>query len=162
MLTSLELTHIALVGVGATVVLDLWLLMLSRLGIPAANFALIGRWIAYMARGRFQHAPISQTPPAPFERLLGWLTHYVVGIAYAAMLVSVMGLDWLRHPSLAPALAFGLATVLVPLLVMQPAMGSGFASSKTPAPLRNCLRSLQNHAVFGDGLYLTAAALALT
>jgi hypothetical protein len=39
-------------------------------------------------------------------------------------------------------------------------MGSGFLASKTPAPLKNCLRNLANHAVFGAGLYLAAAALA--
>ena len=39
-------------------------------------------------------------------------------------------------------------------------MGAGIASSRTPAPLMNSLRSLTNHAVFGLGLYLSAAALA--
>ena len=35
------------------------------------------------------------------------------------------------------------------------------AASKTPAPVRNCLRSLANHAVFGLGLYLAALCLRL-
>jgi len=39
-------------------------------------------------------------------------------------------------------------------------MGAGIASSRTTAPLKNSLRSLANHAVFGLGLYLSAAALA--
>ena len=56
-------------------------------------------------------------------------------------------------------LVFGLATVTAPWLVMQPAMGLGFAALKTPAPLKNCARSLTNHAVFGAGLYLAAAAV---
>ena len=42
----------------------------------------------------------------------------------------------------------------------QSCKGAGFASSRTPAPLANSLRSLANHAVFGLGLYLSAAALA--
>lgn len=42
---------------------------------------------------------------------------------------------------------------------MQPAMGSGFAARRTATPLKNCLRSLVNHAVFGSGLYLAAMAL---
>ena len=49
-----------------------------------------------------------------------------------------------------------LTAVAVPLFVMQPAMGLGVAASKTPAPLKNCTRSLVNHAVFGVGLYLAA------
>jgi hypothetical protein len=55
---------------------------------------------------------------------------------------------------------FGVATVAAPLLVMQPAMGAGFAASRTPTPLKNCLRSTVNHAVFGLGLYGAAAAIA--
>jgi hypothetical protein len=51
--------------------------------------------------------------------------------------------------------------VVAPLFVMQPAMGSGFAASKTPTPLKNCLRSLANHTVFGLGLYASALLVAL-
>jgi hypothetical protein len=39
-------------------------------------------------------------------------------------------------------------------------MPAPIASSRTPTPLKNCLRSLANHAVFGLGLYVSAAALA--
>ena len=65
----------------------------------------------------------------------------------------------MRDPALLPALALGAATVVAPLFVMQPAMGAGFAASRTPAPLKNCLRSLFNHTVFGAGLYAAAAAI---
>jgi len=40
-------------------------------------------------------------------------------------------------------------------------MGAGFASSKTPTPLRNCLRSLVTHGVFGLGLYVSAVVFSL-
>ena len=92
------------------------------------------------------------------ERGLGWLVHYLVGIAFAALLAALPG-GWLQAPTLWPALAFGVGTVAVPLFVMQPAMGLGFAARKTPAPLQNCARSLTNHAVFGAGLYLAAVAV---
>jgi hypothetical protein len=49
----------------------------------------------------------------------------------------------------------------MPFFVMQPAMGAGIAASRTPTPWRNRLRSLATHAVFGCGLYLSAAALKL-
>ncbi len=75
------------------------------------------------------------------------------------MLLAVLGITWLEQPTYLPALAFGALTVAAPWFVMQPAMGAGFAASKTPTPLKNCLRSLANHAVFGTGLYLAAAAL---
>ena len=160
MLTPQDMAQIALIGTGATVLMDAWLLLLKRLGVPTTNFALIGRWVGHLAQGTFAHAAIAKARPVAAELSLGWLTHYAVGIAFAGLLVALQGLAWTRQPSFLPALALGLGTVVVPLFVMQPAMGSGFAASKTPTPLKNCLRSLASHAVFGVGLYLTAAILA--
>ncbi len=153
--------YIALVGIGATAVMDAWLWLLSRLGVPSTSFALVGRWVGHFPRGRFAHAAISKAKPVEFELGLGWLTHYLVGVAFAGLLVAVQGAAWLERPTYLPALVVGVATVVVPWLVMQPAMGAGFAAAKTPAPLANRLRSLANHAVFGTGLYLAAAVLDL-
>ncbi len=149
-----------LVGILATAVMDVWLLLLQRLGVPTAGFAMVGRWVGHMARGRFTHAAIARATPVRFELGLGWLTHYLTGVAYAALLVALCGPDWLAQPSWLPALAFGLATVAAPWFVMQPAMGSGVMARKTAAPLGNALRNLANHAVFGTGLYLAASAIA--
>lgn len=151
--------QIALVGIGATVVMDAWLVLLSRLGVPTASFAMVGRWLGHMPRGQFVHAAIAKAPSVRYELGLGWLTHYAIGIAYAALLVATQGVAWLEQPTFLPALAVGAATVAAPWFVMQPAMGSGFLASKTPAPVKNCLRNLANHAVFGSGLYLAAAVL---
>lgn len=159
MLALQETGRIVLIGAGATAVMDLWLVLLARLGIRAADFALVGRWIGHLARGRVAHDSIAMARPIPHELRLGWLTHYGVGIAYAGLLVAAQGLDWVGTPTLLPALATGVATVVVPLFVMQPAMGNGWAAARTPAPLMNCVRSLANHAVFGIGLFLAAAAL---
>ena len=159
MVSSQVVGYVVLVGIGATAVMDAWLLFLSRLGVPIASFGLIGRWIGHMPRGRFAHPAISKAQPVAFELLLGWLTHYLIGIAYAGLLLAVLGVAWLEQPTYLPAVAFGALTVAAPWFVMQPAMGAGFAASKTPTPLKNCLRSLANHAVFGTGLYLAAAAL---
>jgi hypothetical protein len=82
-----------------------------------------------------------------------------VGIAFAGLLAASQGAGWLDNPSAFPAVAIGLASVVAPLFLMQPAMGAGFAASRTPAPWKNRLRSLSNHAMFGWGLYLSAAAL---
>jgi hypothetical protein len=154
-----DLARIAGIGIGATVVMDTWLLILKRLGVPALNFAFIGRWVAHGLRGTFAHAAIAKAAPVKGELALGWLTHYAVGIAFAGLMVGIGG-GWARDPSLLPALVVGVATVAVPLFVMQPAMGAGIASSRTPTPARNCARSVANHAVFGLGLYLAAALIA--
>jgi hypothetical protein len=159
MFTIHEAVAIVLIGLGATAVLDLWLVALKRLGVPTGSFALIGRWVAHMARGRFGHASIAKVEPVGGELAIGWVTHYAVGIAFAAVLVALQGWDWVQQPTFVPALLTGVATVVMPLFVMQPAMGSGFAASKTPTPLKNCARSVANHAVFGVGMYLAAIAI---
>lgn len=160
MSSNLIIGQVALVGIGATAVMDAWLALLSRLGVPTSSFALVGRWVGHFPSGRFAHASIGKAAPVRFELGLGWLTHYLIGIAYAALLVLVMGAGWLAEPSFMPALVGGIVTVAAPWFLMQPAMGAGVAASRTPAPLKNALRSLANHAVFGIGLYLSAAALA--
>lgn len=160
MFTTQQLLAIVLIGVGATAVLDLWLTLLKRLGVPTGSFALIGRWVAHMARGKFSHASIGKAEPVSSELAIGWVTHYAVGIAFAAALVAMQGAGWVQQPTFVPAFLTGLATVAMPLFVMQPAMGSGFAASKTPTPLKNCARSIANHAVFGVGMYLAATAVA--
>ena len=148
------------IGAGATLVMDAWLQLLRRLGIASLSFALIGRWVGHLARGRVRHAAIAKATPVRGELALGWLVHYATGIAFAALLLALAGPAWAARPSLLPALALGVATVAVPLLLIQPAMGAGIASRNTPTPLRNSLKSLANHSVFGLGLYLSAVLIA--
>lgn len=153
-----DLWHVALVGVGATAVMDLWLAILKRRRLPTPDFALVGRWAGHALRGRWRHEAIAKSPPVAGEAALGWLVHYAVGVAFAFALAAVAGMAWMRAPSVLPALALGAASVAAPLLLLQPAMGAGIASSRTAAPVRNSLRSLANHLVFGAGLYLAATA----
>jgi len=148
------------IGIGATAVMDVWGLARQwLLGIPPADMAFIGRWFGHMARGQFRHAAIAKAAPVRGERALGWLAHYLTGIAFAGLLALTAGPGWLQAPAMAPALTLGVATVLFPFCLMQPAMGQGFAAARTPAPWANRLRSLANHAVFGLGLYCTALVL---
>jgi DUF2938 family protein len=148
--------EIIIIGIGATIVFDLWLVLLKRMGVKTMNMAFIGRWAGHLAQGRFAHDSIGAAPAVGGEQALGWLVHYATGVAFAGALVAVAGHGWLHAPSIGPALAVGIATVGAPLFVMQPSMGLGVASSKTPTPMKNCLRSLANHTVFGLGLYLSA------
>lgn len=159
MFSTHEWIPVVIIGVGATALLDLWLAGLNRLGVPTGSFTLIGRWVAHLARGRFTHSSIAKAEPVANELIIGWVTHYAVGIAFAAVLVALRGSGWVRQPTLVPAFMIGVATVAMPFLVMQPAMGLGFAASRTPTPLRNCARSVANHAVFGVGMYVAAIAI---
>lgn len=145
------------VGIGATLVLDLWALALRRAsGVRPLDWALVGRWIGHFRRGRFMHDSIAAAAPVRGERLLGWGFHYATGIAFAGLLLAACGPGWARQPTWPPCLALGVLTVLLPFFVMQPAMGAGIAASKTPRPAQARLRSLATHLVFGVGLYLAA------
>ena len=153
------LPRVLAIGAGATAVMDAWLLLQKRMNQPTLDFALLGRWVGHWRGGRWRHHPIAKSEPVRGEVALGWLAHYATGIAFAGLLVGLQGVQWTRHPTLLPALAVGIGTVVAPLFVMQPAMGAGFAASKTPTPARNRLRSVLNHTVFGLGLYLAAVAV---
>lgn len=158
-LLTQDFARVALIGIGATAAMDLWVLLLKRLNVPTLSFALVGRWVGHMARGRFAHDAIARAAPVHGELALGWLAHYLIGIAFAGVLVAVAGMEWTRAPLLLPALGVGVLTVAAPWFVMQPAMGAGIASSRTAAPAGNRVKSLANHTVFGAGLYLAALTL---
>lgn len=145
----------ALIGAGATLATDAWAWLRQRLtGVAPPDYGLVGRWIAWMPRGRFRHDSIAKAPSMPHERVIGWTAHYLIGIAFASVLLAIWGLDWVRHPTFAPAMIVGIGSVVAPLLILQPGMGHGIAASRTPDPARARLRSLVMHAVFGVGLYV--------
>jgi len=140
--------------------MDVWAAVLRRFGVPSLNFAFLGRWIGHLPQGRWYHESIAKTAPIRHELLIGWCAHYSIGITFAALLLAASGLQWARSPTLPAALLIGIVTVVAPLFILQPALGAGIASSKTPAPVFNSFKSLLTHTVFGIGLFLTARAMA--
>lgn len=150
-----------LIGAGATLVIDVWAVLLRQVGVPSLQMALLGRWVGHLPRGTWVHANIAAAAPVRGERWLGWGAHYAIGISFAALLLRSEGLDWARTPSLFPALGFGVVTVVAPWFILQPGMGAGIASTRTPRPLFNAVKSLVTHAIFGLGLYLAACLSAL-
>lgn len=102
------------------------------------------------------HANINSAPSKSAECIVGWTAHYLIGITFAFIFIAIEGNAWLEQPTLVPAILFGIATVLAPLLIMQPAFGLGIAASKTSNPTQARVRSVMNHIAFGIGLYLFA------
>ncbi len=126
--------HTLIIGLLATAAMDVWGIARPLLGFPRTDYRLIGRWFAYMPRGRFRHDPIATSPPMPGEHAIGLLMHYAIGITFAFVLV-------------------GIATVAAPLLLMQPGMGAGIAASRTRRPGLARMQAFITHAVYGLGLY---------
>ncbi|HJP87369.1 MAG TPA: DUF2938 domain-containing protein [Gemmatimonadaceae bacterium] len=145
------------IGVGATLLMDLWNLFLKRaFNIPSLNYCLLGRWVRHMTSGTFTHASISSATAKSFECALGWITHYTIGISLTLVFVAIASTQWLLRPTLWSALIYGIVTVVFPMFVMQPALGLGVASSKARSPTQARLKSLATHTVFGIGLYVFA------
>ena len=149
------------IGIGATVCIDLWAIFLRKaFGIQSLNYCLLGRWVLHMPSGRIMHDAIASSDSRPHECTVGWMAHYSIGVAFAVLFLMLVSNDWLAHPTLLPALAFGVATVAVPFFTLQPAFGLGIAAARTKSPWAARLKSLMTHAVFGAGLYASAALLA--
>ena len=147
----------AIIGIGGTLILDLWATLLWRLfGVPAANWAMVGRWVGHMPTGCFLHENISKAAPISGELAIGWIVHYAIGISYGLLLVGLWGAEWLRQPTLLPPMILALGLLVAPYFIMMPGMGSGIAGAKTPKPNVTRLKSVVGHSVFGLGMYVTA------
>ncbi len=148
------------IGAGGSAMIDAWGLFLRRVfHVPTLDYAMVGRWIGNFSRGRFAHERIGAADPVRWERPLGWAAHYGIGVMFAFVLLAIWGLDWVRSPTIWPALLVGVGSVVAPWCVMQPAFGAGFAGSKTSSPRAGRLRNLATHTVYGVGLYVSAMAL---
>lgn len=155
----IELIFTLVLGIGATVVMDAWGITRKLMfGIDLPNYGLVGRWIGHMTDGHFRHESIAGAPPIRGEQAIGWAAHYVIGIAFAGLLIGIRGVEWIQNPTIGPAIAVGICTVAAPFLIMQPAMGAGIAASRTPRPAAARMQSVITHAVFGVGLYATGLA----
>lgn len=159
MLSFQVIIHIVLVGIGATVVMDVWSLILKKLNIPTLDYAMVGRWIGHLTQGTYHHEHIAKSTSVAGEKPLGWAVHYLTGVVFSLLLVSVTGSVWLDKPTLLPALAVGIGTIVFPWFVMQPAMGAGIMASRTPNPTKSRILSILAHTAFGVGLYLTAIGI---
>ena len=145
------------IGIGATLVIDLWNLCLKRtFGIPSLSYCLLGRWLRHMLEGTIRHASITAAPQKPLECTVGWIAHYTIGVVFALVFVVLTSGDWLARPTLLPALLYGIGTVVFPFFILQPSFGLGIAASRTPKPTQARLKSLVTHTVFGVGLYVCA------
>ena len=149
-------------GLFATVVLDIWQRLVHAIvGIPPANWAFVGRWFAWIPRGRLVHRPIGDTAAVEGELALGWTLHYLIGLAYGFAYVGLMVYGLGRPPSLLNGLVFGTCSVVIPWFILQPGLGIGVMGRMTPKPAIPILNALANRMVYGSALYVGAALATL-
>lgn len=143
-------------GLGATLVMDIWTQFQKHvLSIPALDYALVGRWILWMPKGKFMHKTIITTPAIYGEKAAGWVTHYFTGVLFAFIPFGLNGASWFWQPSVMTGLLAGILSLFAPFLIMQPSFGFGIAAAKTPRPKRARILSVITHLAYGLGLYMT-------
>lgn len=126
------------IGLGATALMDLWHLVLRRgFGVASLNYCVLGR-LMRLSR----------------ECLAGWTAHYAIGVTLAMAFIYLV-----PERTLASALLFGGITVVLPFLILQPALGLGIAASRAANPAVARAKSIATHLVFGLGLYGTSLLL---
>ena len=65
---TISLISAILIGLGATLIADLWALFLRRVfKIASPNYCLVGRWLRYMPEGIFKHSNIAAAPQKSSE-----------------------------------------------------------------------------------------------
>lgn len=145
-----------LMGVVATLVMDLMAKRLAKMKVihPSVSAEAVGRWILYMARGKFWHRNINETAALEYEKPVSLLFHYLIGIGLAGVYLLLEMQVSVIHDNVWMALVFGLATVVLPWFWLYPSMGFGFVASKVPVRKPYIVTSLVNHTDFGVGLLL--------
>jgi Protein of unknown function (DUF2938) len=152
----------AAVGVAATVTMDVAMVAAAMLApdvfaseknSPEA----IGRWAAGLCRGRWRSRDVSAETPVRGELWLGLAVHYLTGTVLTQVYLAAVGRGG-RRPGVPGAVAYGVATSVLPLLLMYPSMGYGCCGRQSGAAPRLVGSMLLGHAAFGAGIGLWAAA----
>jgi len=158
-----DVLAIFVAGVLACLAMDTWQQVLKRsTGIPATNWAMVGRWFTLTVQKRTMYHPtIDNEEPVATELPLGWGVHYLVSMLYAVIYWLLIQGSIIQS-TLADGFVFGAASVVVPWFYFMPCMGKGVMGMRTPNPTKACLISLSSHLVYGTGMglgFLLASAI---
>ena len=146
-----------LMGLAGTLAMDIWAIFLEKFAeIPRPNWAMPGRWLGHVMRGKVFHESIGAAEEVPNERALGWGLHYGVGVLYGVLFVLFAGSDWIANPTFLPIWIFSLLTIAAGWFLLQPGMGMGWAAAKTPDPWKVRKMGLIAHTVFALGMFAGA------
>jgi hypothetical protein len=145
-------------GVLGTFAMDLLNHLLARTGvILRIDVKMIGRMSAGWFRGRFRYHNPAEMVQVANELLLGYITHYAIGVGLAIPFVFAWSYLFAKPVSPEWILAYGIATTAASVLVVYPSMGLGAFGMRSPEGIRAPLSSLANHLFFGAGMAVSIA-----
>ena len=148
-------------GIVGAVLMDITETLAARAGLTSGvSVALVGRWALGLLRGQLSHDDIARSPARPGEVRMGWAFHLLVGgggvaLLYAAFL-QVAGGTLPAH-LLWGGVAFGVATSLLPWLLLLPAFGWGWFGRRGPRGSNALLASTISHLPYGLGVGVVMA-----
>ncbi len=143
------------VGIGSTLVLDLWVILVKKLlGMPPTDWGMVGRWLQGLAQGKLLLDTRIERSPNLSEKALGWLFHYLIGIAYAVLLLLIWGRGFADTPEIGPIVIVGIIfSSLAGLTVLMPAMGGGIFGRKLANQTAILIYVVVAHTAFAAGQY---------
>ena len=148
------------IGIGGTIALDIRAYLVNKIfGLPATNWAIVGRWIVNMKTGKFINHNLTNSPNIYGELAIGWIVHYLIGIFYGFILLFICGIEWCNSPTILPAMIIAWVSLAAPFLIMMPGMGIGIAGCNTPNQMITIVKSIAAHSMFGDGMFITTLIL---
>ncbi len=159
-MNSIALAYVG--GIVGAVLMDITETLATRAGLTSGvSVALVGRWVRGLLSGQWTHADIARSPARPGEVPIGWAFHVAVGgggvaLFYGALLHFTGWVSPLHR--LWGGVAFGLATSLLPWLVLLPAFGWGWFGRRGPRGTNALWASIVSHLSYGLGV---GAVLAL-
>ncbi len=141
---------VATVTMDAAMVLGAWLAP-EAFASDKISPEMIGRWAAGLARGRWRHEDVSAEAPVRGELWIGLAAHYLTGITLTQVYLAAAGRGG-RRPDTLAAVAYGVATGALPLLLMYPSMGYGCCGRRSGDARRIVRAMFLGHVAFGAGI----------
>ena len=142
-----------LAGVLGTITMDLLNHLLARTGlILKIDVRMIGRMSAGWFRGRYRYRNPAEMEQVANELLLGYITHYAIGVGLAIPFVFAWSHLLSKPVSPEWIFAYGIATTVASVLIVYPSMGLGVFGMRSPEGIRAPVSSLANHLFFGAGM----------
>lgn len=155
MIENLLILYVA--GIFGSIGMDLFSPIAARFGFKTGvSIALIGRWVLAISEGKLSHEDIRHSRANQNEDMAGWLFHYLIGGGAVALLFVLW--MWIMESSQLtsspiPYLCFGLATSILPWLILMPLFGWGLFGSRAPKGSQPLVASPLNHLGYGLGMW---------